>query len=238
LIRLKHYEHQFVLKKDVVNTHKLRFEYYKNAIDKIEKITNNGQDIDSDDVCAICLSEHQDPIAFFKKCGHYYCKFCIDQVKLKSCPICRKVINSEDILYVTQTSDITLGSKFVQLINQLKNTDEQFIIFTQFSQLIVNIKYALDKYLIDNITFDELFESKFTKKARVIIMSSDTNASGVDELAVISNMIIFEPQLDYSYGKQIEKQLIGRIRRVGQPKSCVNVYRYYVCETIEEKIYL
>ena len=238
LTRIKHFEKQILIKKDLAESHKATFEYYKNAIDKIEKITSNDETIDSDDVCAICLSVHQDPIAFFKKCGHYFCKACIDHVKLKTCPICRSIINDSDILYVTQTSDITLGSKFVQLIKQLKNTDESFIIFTQFPKLIENIKYALDKYLIDNITFDELVVSRFTKKSKVIIMSSNANASGIDELSSISNMIIFEPFLDYSYGKQIEKQLIGRIRRVGQIKKDVNVYRYYVENTIEEKIYL
>jgi hypothetical protein len=238
LSRLKHYENQILLKKDVVDTRKSTLEYYKNAIEKIEKITNNDETLDGDDVCAICLSEHQDPIAFFKKCGHYFCKECIEEVKLKTCPICRGIINNDDILYVTNTFDITLGSKFVQLINQLKNTDESFIIFTQFPKLIENIKYALDKFSIDNITFNELIESTFNKKAKAIIMSSDANASGIDELSTISNMIIFEPFLDYSYGKQIEKQLIGRIRRTGQKKDVVNVYRYYIRETIEEKIYL
>ena len=69
-------------------------------------------------------------------------------------------------------------------------------------------------------------------------MSSDENASGIDELKSFSNMIIFEPFLDYSYGKQIEKQLVGRIRRIGKVDNIVNVYRYYVSGTIEEKIYL
>jgi SNF2 family DNA or RNA helicase len=141
-------------------------------------------------------------------------------------------------MYVTKTADITLGSKFVTMIKQLNETNEEFIIFTQFSKLIKNIKFALDKYSISNITFGELLESKFTKKAKVIIMSSDENASGIDSLSTIPNMIIFEPFLDYSYGKQIEKQLVGRIRRIGQKKDSVNVYRYYVNGTIEEKIYL
>ena len=213
---------------------------YKNATEKIENIIKNDEEIDSDDVCAICLSVHTDPIAFLKKCGHYFCKSCfvhLQKTELK-CPICRNPTLKNDIIYVTNTSETTLGSKFVQLINQLNETIEDFIIFTQFPKLIKNIKLVLDKYSITNITFKELFESKFTKKARIIIMSSDENASGVDDLSYISNMIIFEPFLDYSYGKQIENQLIGRIRRPGQKKNIVNIFRYYIKDTIEEKIYL
>jgi SNF2 family DNA or RNA helicase len=124
------------------------------------------------------------------------------------------------------------------MIKQIKDSDNKFIIFTQFKKIIQNIKYALDKYSIPNITFGELLESKFTKSTQVIIMSSEENASGINELNEFSNMIIFEPFLDYSYGKQIEKQLVGRIRRTGHKKNIVNVYRYYVTGTIEEKIYL
>jgi hypothetical protein len=240
LQRLSHFENQIKLKSEQTNLSKATFERYKSAIDKIEKIIKNDEVIDGDDVCAICLSEHVDPIAFFKKCGHYFCKVCVEHLKMQEirCPICRNQTLPHDILYVTNTAETTLGSKFVQLIKQLKESDESFIIFTQFKKLIQNIKTALDKYSISNITFTELFKSKFTKKAKVVIMSSDENASGIDELTFISNMIIFEPFLDYSYGKQIEKQLVGRIRRIGQKQNRVNVYRYYIKDTIEQTIYL
>jgi len=240
LQRLTHFKNQIKIKIEHTNSSKTIFERYKNTINNIEKIITNGEAIDSDDVCAICLSEHTDPIAFFKKCGHYFCKVCIEHLKMCEirCPICRNVTSKNDILYVTNTAETTLGSKFVEMIKQIKESDKEFIIFTQFKKLIQNIKTALDKYSISNITFSELFDSKFTKKARIIIMSSNENASGINELTFISNMIIFEPFLDYSYGKQIEKQLVGRIRRTGQKEEIVNVYRYYVSGTIEEKIYL
>lgn len=236
--RLKHFEHLINTQKDSVNVKKNTVSYYKNAIENIEKIIKNDEIVNEDDVCAICLSTHTEPIAFLKKCGHYFCKICIDQLQGSAlkCPICRNDING-NILYVTSTAEITLGSKFVQLIQQLRNTTEKFIIFTQFKKIIENIKLTLDKYNISNITFKELFKSNFKNDSRVIIMSSDENASGIDELTSISNMIIFEPFLDYSYGNQIEKQLIGRIRRVGQSKDKVNVFRFYVKNTVEEQIY-
>jgi len=240
LQRILHYENQISIKSEQTKSSKATFDRYKTTIDKIEKIVKDGETLDGDDVCAICLSEHTDPIAFFKKCGHYFCKICIEHLQMQDikCPICRTITSKGDILYVTNTAETTLGSKFVEMIKQLKYSNEDFIIFTQFPKLIKNIKYALDKYSIPNITFGELFESKFTKKAKVVIMSSDSNASGIDCLSSIPNMIIFEPFLDYSYGKQIEKQLVGRIRRVGQTSANVNVYRYFVSGTIEEKIYL
>lgn len=240
LQRITHFENQIKIKSMHTDSSKATFERYKNTISKIEKIIVDGKAIDEDDVCTICLDVHTDPIAFFKKCGHYFCKICIEHLQINEnrCPICRTITLKNDILYVTNTAETTLGSKFVEMIKQIKESDKEFIIFTQFSKLIQNIKYALDKYSIPNITFRELLESKFTKKAQIIIMSSEENASGIDELKSYSNMIIFEPFLDYSYGKQIEKQLVGRIRRTGQKKDNVNVYRYYVNGTIEEKIYL
>lgn len=238
--RQKHFENQIQIKSNQFNSSKAIFDRYKNIINNIEKIIKNGEILDGDDVCAICLDRHTEPIAFFKKCGHYFCKMCIEHLQMQEilCPICRNVTSKNDILYVANTAETTLGSKFVEMIKQIKESGKDFIIFTQFKKLIQNIKYALDKYSISNITFKEFFESKFTKKAQIIIMSSEENASGVDELKSYSNMIIFEPFLNYSYGKQIEKQLVGRIRRVGQVNNIVNVYRYYVSGTIEEKIYL
>lgn len=238
--RIKHFENQIIIKSENTNSSKATYERYKTSILKIENIIKNDEPLDSDDVCAICLSEHLEPIAFFKKCGHYFCKVCIMHLHMQElkCPICRTIISKADILYVANTAETTLGSKFVEMIKQIKESGKDFIIFTQFKKLIQNIKYALDKYSISNITFRELFESKFTKKAQIIIMSSEENASGIDELKSFSDMIIFEPFLDYSYNKQIETQLVGRIRRMGQKKDIVNVYRYYVSGTIEEKIYL
>jgi len=240
LQRITHFENQIKIKLEHIKSSKATFERYKNTINKIEKIIKDGEAIDGDDICAICLDKHTEPIAFFKKCGHYFCKICIEHLQMHEirCPICRTSTLKDDILYVANTAETTLGSKFVVMIKQIKESDKEFIIFTQFKKLIQNIKYALDKYSIPNITFGELLESKFTKSAKVIIMSSDENASGIDELKSFSNMIIFEPFLDYSYGKQIEKQLVGRIRRTGQMNNIVNVYRYYVNGTIEEKIYL
>ena len=73
------------------------------------------------------------------------------------------------------------------------------------------------------------------KDARVIILSSEENAAGID-LTEFNNVIIYEPFEDSMYCREIEKQLIGRVHRINQTKS-VNVYRLIMMNTIEEVIY-
>ena len=60
-------------------------------------------------------------------------------------------------------------------------------------------------------------------------------SSGLD-LTYYSNVIIFEPFVNYIYSREKEKQIIGRIHRINQTKP-VNVYRLIIKNTIEEEIY-
>jgi len=70
---------------------------------------------------------------------------------------------------------------------------------------------------------------------QIIILSSTQNASGID-LSFINNVIIIEPFANYLYGREIEKQLIGRVHRINQCRD-VNVYRLIMRNTIEQQIY-
>jgi len=252
LNKINHYENEINKQLSIVNEKKSVINRYTNTIDNIEKIIKYNEindelnhELNDNNVCAICLNPHTLPISFFKLCGHYFCKICIDSCESINkidnnikCPYCRTITKKENILNVTNTLDLTMGSKYVQLIKQIKNSNEKFIIFTQFKKLLSNIQDILNKYAISNSLFDTQQKNNFMILPQVVILSSDDTASGIDSLTEISNMIIFEPFLDITYGKQIEKQLIGRIRRIGQKNNIVNVYRYYVIDTIEEKIYL
>ena len=56
------------------------------------------------------------------------------------------------------------------------------------------------------------------------------------DLSFVRNMILFEPlRGEYSYRRDIEKQLIGRINRINQ--TCpMNIYKLIINGTIEEKL--
>ena len=72
-------------------------------------------------------------------------------------------------------------------------------------------------------------------QTQAIVLSSAANASGID-LSFIHNVIIIEPFENYIYGKEIEKQLIGRVHRINQTHE-VSVFRLIIAGTIEEEMY-
>ena len=88
---------------------------------------------------------------------------------------------------------------------------------------------------INTIKFSSYKFLKNKDDYKVIILSSEDNAAGID-LTQFNNVIIFEPFEDSLYCKEIEKQLVGRVHRINQLKN-VNVYRMIMLNTIEEQIY-
>ena len=113
--------------------------------------------------------------------------------------------------------------------------DDGFIIFTQFPKLIDNLIIVMQRHGINSIKFSDYKHLQNKDEYKVIILSSDENAAGID-LTEFNNVIIFEPFEDSMYCKEIEKQLIGRVHRINQKKN-VNVYRLIMLNTIEETIY-
>jgi SNF2 family DNA or RNA helicase len=103
--------------------------------------------------------------------------------------------------------------------------------------LITTITKLLCANDIVALTYKEFASASQEVKdaTQVIILSSTANASGID-LSFIHNVIIMEPFENYIYGKEIEKQLIGRVHRINQIHK-VNVYRLIIKNTIEEEIY-
>ena len=81
----------------------------------------------------------------------------------------------------------------------------------------------------------EVFKEIINKDTQVLLLSSSNNAEGIN-LSMFDNIIIFEPFEISMFYKEIEKQLIARIHRVGRINE-VNVYRMITCDTIEEEIY-
>ncbi len=230
--RQKHYKYLIEKQKEVVSRHKSGYEYFINSIQEITNILENKQ---SENNCAICLNEHEPPIKYLKTCGHYFCGMCIDHfVKMFEdikCPICRQQTTSDNIITVQEISEINNSPKLHEIIKFVLNSDSKFIIFSQFNVLdkFCNI---LNKRNIKSLTLGDYIKGEDCK---VLLLSSEKNAEGID-LKEFDNLIIFEPFEDHMYCKEIEKQLIGRIHRVGRTKP-VMVYRLITKDTIEEEIY-
>ena len=223
-------------------------ERYKNAYDyyvaKINQITNivdaSGNQIDTDEQCAICIGVHTAPISYFKKCGHYFCKSCVDamldmdRTKSVACPLCRRQCENSDIYIVDNKSDINMSAKCIEMVKLVTESDDRFIVFTQFPEMITNLSIILQRNKIPAITLEK-YNAGSAEQAKVLILSSTQNAAGL-ELIEFNKMIIFEPFEKSAYTNQIQKQLIGRIARHGQTKE-IDVYRFIMKGTIEEDIY-
>ena len=225
-------------KKNVYDRYKQNIEVIAKSIKKDDDAMDVNEDNgEEQDGCAICLGPYDDIIAYYTHCGHFYCKTCNDDM-IKSqktnikCPTCRCEHNIADIKIVTNEVIITISSKFAEIIKTINSIRDKVIVFTQFSKIIDKLKHIFLRHDINAITYSEL---RTTQDAKVIILSSVDNASGLD-LSYISNVIIVEPFEDYLFGKEIEKQIIGRVHRINQLKV-VNVYRMIIKNTIEEEIY-
>lgn len=245
--RFENYKRLIRNQESIVQNHKSILEFTTNSITAVSKIIgSNGQEIDSDETCPICISPHETPITYFKKCGHFFCKNCVDECFYRQklslntstilCPVCRTHVTNDDIIVVSDICELTASSKCQVLINLIKSTDDRFIIFTQFPEMIDNLILTLRKYNIIAEKYHKFLEAYTPDQFRVIILSSEENAAGHD-LSFINRIIIFEPFEDVMYSRGIEDQLVGRIHRIGQTKDEVYVYRIITMKTIDEEIY-
>jgi SNF2 family DNA or RNA helicase len=231
--RINHFKKLIDKQKDVVQNNKSAYKYFKNNIENISNIIDKKN---NDETCPICLGEHVPPIIYIKICGHYFCKDCIDSVisdKISfKCPICRNDTSKEDIIYVNNISYINYSAKIHKLLDIIKDSNKKYIIFTQFDKVINNF----EKYLTSNSISCQVYnDNNFNKDAQVLILSSSNNAEGIN-LSMYDSIIIFEPFQYNMFYKEIEKQLIARIYRIGRTES-VNVIRLITKDTIEEEIY-
>jgi SNF2 family DNA or RNA helicase len=200
-----------------------------------------------DKTCSISMCGSEDDIkkkyAILTECNHYFCVPCLESaLRIKSsCPFCR----SPKIKYITITNDIVIpySSKIMKLLEIIKSVPRQFIIFTQFGNIITKLINILGKECISVNSFSiPNIESFRNKEIQVLILSSKDEACGLD-LSFVSDIIIFEP-IYYperascidNYIKDVEKQIVGRIYRINQISEC-NVHRLIIKDTIEEHIY-
>ena len=237
--RIDHYNNLINKQESEVINHKNAYEYFINSINHVNSIIEGNSTINEDN-CPICMDNFSPPITYFKNCGHYFCKECIDHIfKMSSdikCPCCRQKIEKKNVIVVDNVSDINLSPKTHEIIKIIKeNTDNKYIIFTQFSKIIDKLQNNFNKNSINTMTYNEYVHCQNKDDVQIILLSSEQNAEGIN-LSMFDNIIIYEPFENSMYCKEIEKQLIGRIHRIGRTKS-VDVFRLITLDTIEQEIY-
>jgi hypothetical protein len=217
----------------VVRKHKSAYEYFGESIKAITDIFENKP---VDGHCPICFDDYKPPIKYLKKCGHYYCDECVSHLLGANgikCPMCRQASRAIEIITVGEVSEINNSPKMFEILRIIEQCNGQrFIIFSLFN-ILDKLELFLGKNNISAGAYDAYATSQ--KDSQVLLMASHLNAEGID-LSMFDNIIIFEPFQDHMYSREIEKQLIGRIHRIGRKKP-VNVFRLITKDTIEEEIY-
>lgn len=232
---INHYKYKIKEQEEIVANRKQAFEYLNNKIN------------DTCKECPICMGEITDGDKYdVPECCHICCSECMAYwlQSHSSCTVCKKNINKNKMYTITNLNQVkmkysTKMDKLIEIINSMQCSTDKIIIYTQFDNMIDKIVQTLKIEGIDSIKFDdplqiEEFRTNISK--RVLILSSIKNASGID-LSFVSNIVMFEPIVgDTVYLMDNEKQIIGRIYRIGQTKN-INVYRFIIKDTIEHDIF-
>jgi SNF2 family DNA or RNA helicase len=247
---ISHYEGLIASQKKIVESRKTVYDRYVKIVEVIEEASkkeehddNIDDDIDYDKMCPICADSLKHVVALYE-CGHFFCKICSDSWRKKSdlCVCCRKRTPDENITVITNSKHKpAYGSKIEYIIEFMRSSpkQEQFVIFTQFENSIRSINAILANEGVECCVYKDWVDIvDFREKCKkVIILSSAQQPSGLD-LSFVSNVIMMEPlNGEFSFRRDIEKQIIGRVHRIKQTKS-INVYRMVIRNTIEELLYV
>lgn len=232
---VKHYEYKIKEQEGIVSNRKQSYRYLK---DKIEAC---GKE------CPFCMGEITEGDKYdVPECGHICCTECMTHwlSSNSSCTVCKKNIDKNKIYTITSIKQVKMKystkiDKLLEIINSTPNPTDKIIIYTQFDNMIDKLIQTLNFEGIESVRFEDtsqIDEFRENVSKRVLIISSVKNASGID-LSFISNIIMFEPIIgDTLYLMDTEKQIIGRIYRIGQTSN-INVYRFIIKDTIEEEIF-
>ena len=225
--------------------------YFNNQIAEInkkkEKVIENNIEyvkVKMDQECGICMDELDNDFCLLQ-CGHMFCADCITYTlhsNIKKCPMCKSELNNTTIYTKVakqhKNNDfVTLyGTKIANLINICSKINEKIVLFSYTPSLITNIINILNKEKQKTIIMTpENLKSFETDDNKIIVLSSDNNASGLN-ITCASTIIILEPlKEDYMYRRQIENQIIGRLHRIGQ-KNEINFIRLIIKDSIEQNI--
>jgi len=213
---------------------------------------------EDEELCGICMAAIEGNNLGVTVCGHLYCYECLTRSisQYHNCPSCRRPLKNTDIMLLSYERNTEkhndkenklideIGTKLANLIFYLRENDKHTIIFSQWDDLLMRVGQTLREHKINNVFCKgncyqrdkAIREFNSDSKIKVIMLSSDSAASGTN-LTKASQVILLDPIYgNYDYRKKQEKQAIGRAHRLGQDKN-IKVIRFIVKDSIEEEIY-
>lgn len=236
----------------------------KSTVEELFNISDSDSEEDDEeknDICSICLDNISEDDVGVTKCGHIFCYECLklSTSKYRKCSYCNMKLSEKEIFmlsYTRKKQKLSLkekqnedfinevGTKIANLIFFLRDNNNHSIIFSQWDSLLRRVGKILEENGIKNVFCrgncyqrdKAIREFNQDDKIKVIMLSSDSAASGTN-LTKASQVILLDPMYgDYKYRKDQEAQAIGRAHRLGQ-KNKIKVIRLIVKNSIEEDIY-
>jgi SNF2 family DNA or RNA helicase len=231
------------------------FNYLNTVIEAFKKNENWN--------CSICLTDNEDIDRIgITCCGHKFCWECLVlSIKDKNfCPQCKTHLSINDYFEIkneqvemdnsdnNDLNDIinkTKSTKIGHIIMKLKSLDEddKCIVFSQWDDLLTKVGNVLLQNNIEIVYCkgtiyqrnNSVKKFKTNKKIKVIMLSSENCASGLNLME--ANKIIFIEPVYGSKEKRndIENQAIGRVNRIGQNKA-IEIIKFIMKDTVEENL--
>lgn len=227
---------------------------------KYNIFNNLEKKLKEDNNCPICFDELDKKVKAIIPCGHIYCVSCIGHVLEKyknKCPMCRYTFTKQD-LEIVKVSELEKekknninkwGTKMSFLIQYLgkvlENKKNRVIIFSQWDSMLKLIGKVLEEFNIKFLNINgsihvvngRIRRFKLDESIRIVLMSSEKAASGVNLQEANHIILIDTMNTDKDNARIIEQQAIGRAVRIGQ-KTKVNVIRLIMESTIEHDFYV
>ena len=191
----------------------------ENEVVELDKRFSNFKDHN----CSICLNKIVNPV-LESNCNNIFCSSCLLTwlSKHTSCPICRKTINVQKLIYMTQNQDKNpIPTKEETILKLLQeNPDNKFLIFSDYNASFNSINKILKNNKIDFVqlkgnTVTRAKNIKMYKegKLRVIFLNSKYDGSGIN-LQETTDIIFY-----HQMSKRNETQIIGRAQRIGRKNT-------------------
>ena len=210
-----------------------------NAKTNTNTMANANTNANANTECSICLDTLDSKFTILH-CGHMFCYDCIKLISkspLTKCPMCKiGLTNTTNYVFGVEIQPNNYGTKINKLIKICKEKQDKIILFSHTKELLENLGKILGEYKIKAKLFNQFEAMTFEQDdTQVLILSSESNASGLN-FQFVKTIILLEP-LDgnYIYRKQIENQIIGRLHRIGQTQP-IEFIRLIMLNSIESQI--
>ncbi|KAI5059598.1 hypothetical protein GOP47_0025917 [Adiantum capillus-veneris] len=203
--------------------------------------------------CPICLEAVED--AVLTPCAHCMCRECLyaswNGGSSGACPICRQMMNRQDIITVPTESRFQLdveknwkeSSKVTALMQELEalqSSKVKSVVFSQWTAFLDLLEIPLKRKNIKFLRLDgtlsqqqrEIVLHNFKSDSTIEVLLLSLKAGGVGiNLTAAENAFLMDPW----WNPAVEEQAIMRIHRIGQTKT-VKIKRFITKGTVEQRM--